>query len=138
MLKELDKSQLESIKNYAKAGIEITAVNEETVKIDQVNLINGFILSNKELYQRARAIFPKHKIRPVVFNLDVSTITIDWIEQKMKEFGLNKKDLSRQLAIKKEDVSLYSSKKKKMEYTLKAAFYYYFLSYELNKSLRSI
>ncbi|WP_051935872.1 hypothetical protein [Salegentibacter sp. Hel_I_6] len=138
MLKELDKSQLESIKNYAKAGIEITVVDEETVKIDQVKLINGFILSNKELHQRARAIFPKHKIIPVVFNLDVSTITIDWIEQKMKEFGLNKKDLSRQLAIKKEEVSLYFSKKKKMEYTLKAAFYYYFLSYELNKSLRSI
>jgi len=138
MLTELDDSQLESIKNYSKAGIEISVVDEETVLIKQSKLINGYILSNKELFQRARAIFPEHNIKPVVFNLDVSTVTIEWIEQKMKEFGLNKKDLSRQLAIKKEDVSLYLSKKKGMEYTLKAAFYYYFLSYELNKNFRAI
>jgi len=44
MLTELDKSQQESIKNYAKAGIEISVVDEDTVLIKQSKLINGYIL----------------------------------------------------------------------------------------------
>ncbi|PHR94015.1 MAG: hypothetical protein COA80_12940 [Leeuwenhoekiella sp.] len=138
MLKKLDESQRESIRNYVKSGIEISVTDDDKVIVKQVRVINGYILSNKELHQRARAIFPEEKIKPVVYSLDISTITIDWIANKMKVLGLNKKDLIKQLAIKKEDLSLYFSEKKQMDNTLKAAFYYYFLYYELNKKLRNI
>ena len=137
MLKKLDESQRESIQNYLKSGIEISVTDDDTVIIRQVRLINGYILSNRELHQRARAIFPEERIKPVVYSLDISTITIDWIANKMRVLGLNKKDLIKQLAIKKEDLNLYFSEKKQIDNTLKAAFYYYFLTYELNKELRS-
>ena len=88
----MDESQRESIQNYLKSGIEISVTDDDTVIIRQVRLINGYILSNRELHQRARAIFPEERIKPVVYSLDISTITIDWIANKMRVLGLNKKD----------------------------------------------
>ena len=71
----MDESQRESIQNYLKSGIEISVTDDDTVIIRQVRLINGYILSNRELHQRARAIFPVERIKPVVYSLDISTIT---------------------------------------------------------------
>ena len=52
-----------SIKNYRSAGIDIEILDDSTVKITQARLINGYILNNKQLYERAREVFPDKNIK---------------------------------------------------------------------------
>tara|TARA_X000000950_G_C13369034_1_gene439612 strand:+ start:75 stop:488 length:414 start_codon:yes stop_codon:yes gene_type:complete len=128
--------QQRSIANYRKVGIEIRK-EDEVVIISQKKIYNGFILNQKQLIERAKKIFPDQKIRPAVFSLDVSEITLEWIDDKMKEFGIKRKDLIKQLAIDKTSLSVIFSGKVELSKRTKASFYYYFLTYELNRDLRS-
>ena len=132
------ENQKNSISNYRRMGIEISLIDPDRVKIKQFNLVNGYILNNKQLYNRAKEIFPDKHITPVVFSLNVGHIDIHWINTKMNEFGINKKDLTKQLAIEKSKISLIFSGKTKLTNRTRAAFFYYFLSYELNRDLRNI
>ena len=60
-------------------------------KIKQTNLVNGYILNQKELVKRAKDVFEctglKTKIIPVVYSLNVDHITPSWINHKMLDFG---------------------------------------------------
>ena len=127
----------QTISHYQKTGIEIQQ-QEDVVIIRQKRLINGYILNQKQLYQRAREIFPnpKIKIKPVVFSLDVNSINEDWINQKMQEFGIKIGDLVKQTTLDNSSLSLFLSGKRKMNKSVKALFYYYFLTYELNRDFR--
>lgn len=127
-----------SISNYRRAGIDIEIIDEDTVKITQARLLNGYILSNKQLYDRAKEVFAgcNVKIIPVVYSFNTDDITPNWINDKMKEFGIHRNDLIKQLAIDKARLSLYLSGDRGLTQTAKAAFYYYFLTYELNRDLR--
>lgn len=134
-----------SISTYAAAGIKVEVVDFEnsiaSVVASQSNLINGYILSNKELYDRAKEIFSgiteiKFKIIPSVFSLNVENVTIQWIEDKMAEFGINRNDLVKQLAIDKSSLSLILSGKRDLSKPMRATFFYYFLTYELNRDFR--
>lgn len=118
-------------------GLDIEVLDSEKVKITQSRLLNGYILNQKQLVERAREIFPENKIIPIVYSLNVDEITITWIESKMQEFGIKRNDLIKQLAIDKSSLSLYFSGTRNMDKSQKAAFYYYFLTYEINKDLRS-
>lgn len=104
--------------------------------ITQSSLYNGYILNQKQLVERAKKIFPDKKVRPSVFSLDVSEITLNWIKSKMDEFGIKRKDLIKQLAIDKSSLSLLLSGSTELSKRTKATFFYYFLSYELNRDLR--
>lgn len=128
-----------SIKNYRMAGIDIEILDDNTVKITQSRLLNGYILNNKQLYDRAREVFPDKgiKIIPVVYSLNVEDIDVAWINSKMEEFGIHRNDLIKQLAIDKSTLSLYFSGARGLTQTAKAAFFYYFLTYELNRDLRA-
>lgn len=141
-----------SIANYKKVGIEIKILdhndektNEDglpykVVKIKQERLINGFILTQKQLVQRAKEVFKFYwfpiQIVPVVYSLNVDDITLDWILSKMKTFGVSRKDLIKQLAIDKSSLSLKLSGERALSKLDKAAFFYYFLVYELNRDFR--
>lgn len=133
----LTKDQDQSVKNYRRIGLDIEILEEERVKIIQSRLLNGYILNQKQLVERAREIFPEAKIVPVVYSLNVDEITIGWIESKMEEFGIRRNDLIKQMAIDKSSLSLYFSKKRGMDKSQKAAFFYFFLTYELNRDFRS-
>lgn len=138
-LGDVQKERLNrSIGQYRRAGIDIALLDGSTVRIEQKKLINGYILNNKQLYDRAREVFEgiDVKIIPVVYSLDVGDISIEWVEEKMHEFGINRKDLIRQLAIDQSTLSLYFSKARGLTHTTKAAFFYYFLTYELNRDFR--
>lgn len=124
------------INSYKKNGIIIEKLDNDTVKVTQSRLINGFILNQKQLIERGKEIFPDKKIIPVVFSLDVSTINLEWIDNKMKEFGIKRNDLVKQLAIDKSSLSLILSGKRDLSKAMKATFFYYFLTYELNKDFR--
>ena len=71
-----------------------------------------------------------------MFSLSVEDITIEWVKQKMEEFGIKRNDLTKQLAIDQSTLSLYFSGERGLTRTAKAAFYYYFLTYELNRDFR--
>lgn len=127
---------MNSIINYRKAGIDIEVLNEDTVKISQTKLVNGYILNQKELIERGKDLYPDKKIIPVVFSLDVEGITLEWIEAKMKEFGIKRNDLIKQLAIDRSSLSLILSGKRELSKPMRATFFYYFLTYELNRDFR--
>ena len=136
----LTKDQQQSIQNYKKFGIEFE-IDEDIVKVFQKKLVNGYILTQKELHERAKEIFPDAKIQPNVFSLDVSMIDVDWIENKMTEFGIKRNDLIKQLALDKSYISLLfaddnNSRKIGLSKQVRSMFYYYFLTYELNRDFR--
>lgn len=118
-------------------GIDIEVLEEGKLKITQTRLINGYLLNQKQLTERAYEIFPKWRVIPVVFSLNVHDINIDWIKNKMEIYGIKRKDLIKQLAMDKTYVSRLFSKNIELSNPMKASFYYYFLTYELNQDLRA-
>ncbi len=132
----INKEQEASIRNYRRMGLDIEVIDSQTVKITQTRLLNGYILNNRQLYDRANEIFPDKHIIPVVYSLDVDDIDLNWIELKMHELGLKRKDLISQLAIDKSSLSLIFSGNRELSKPMRATFFYYFLTYELNRDLR--
>lgn len=122
--------------NYKRLGIEIEPIDNDSVKITQKRLINGYILNQKQLIDRAKEVYPDKKIIPVAYSLDVNGITVEWIENKMKEFGIKRNDLIKQLAIDKSSLSLIMSGNRELSKPMRATFFYYFLTYELNRDFR--
>ena len=135
-MKTLSASQNKSIANYKQFGIDIEILEDNQVKITQSRLVNGFILNQKQLHERAREVFPDAKIIPVVYSLQVDEINTDWIEQQMEEFGIKRNDLIKQLAIDKSSLSEMFSGNRGLTKSMKANFFYYFLTYKLNRDLR--
>ena len=140
----ISKVLARSISNYAANGIEIQITsfvdNIATVIIKQSSLKNGYILNQKQLVERCKEVFSVHGINtivvPVVFTLDVSSIDIKWIESRMLEFGIKRNDLVKQLAIDKSSLSLVLSGKRELSKPMRATFFYYFMTYELNRDFR--
>lgn len=133
-----------SISIYKRMGIDMEIVEYEidyiTIIIKQSRLVNGYILTGRQLHDRAVEVFEpcglKLRIRPAVYIFDHNEITIDWIESKMIEFDIKKKDIIKQLAIDKSTLSRYFSRERKLNKSVKGAFFYYFLTYELNRDFR--
>lgn len=135
-MKQNTKEQELSIANYKRLGIDLTVLEDGRLKVAQTRLINGFLLNQNQLIARAKEVFPKHKILPEVYSVDVAAIDIKWVEDKMEEFGIKRKDLIKQLAIDASSLSLFLNGKRKMDKSQRAAFFFYFLTYELNRDLR--
>ncbi len=127
---------MNSITNYKRAGISLEVLDNDTVKVSQTKLINGYILNQKQLIERGKDVYPDKKIIPVVFSLNVEDITLEWIESKMAEFGIKRNDLIKQLAIDRSSLSLIMSGKRELSKPIRATFFYYFLTYELNRDFR--
>lgn len=127
---------MDSITNYKRAGISLEILDDDTVKVSQTKLINGYILNQKQLIERGKDVYPDKKIIPVVFSLNVEDITLEWIESKMAEFGIKRNDLIKQLAIDRSSLSLIMSGKRELSKPMRATFFYYFLTYELNRDFR--
>lgn len=149
---DLQREFAESILNYQKAGIDFEELEWDEaddgffngttikVKITQSRLINGYILNQKELIERAKDVYKNLgrnvKVVPVVYSLDVNKIDLEWIEKKMNEFGIKRKDLIKQLAIDKSSLSKIFSGRVELSKRTRATFFYYFLTYELNRDFR--
>lgn len=109
---------------------------ENTIYIRQENLYNGLILNQNELHKRAREVFESGHIKAMVYELKASDITPNWIVGKMDEFGIKRNDMVKQIGFDKSLLSLFLSGERGMTKSVKATFFYYFLSYELNRDLR--
>lgn len=131
-----------SIANYKKVGIDIEVLENKNgipvVLVKQTRLINGYILNQKQLAERAKKVFAPQKIhvKASVFSLDTSVVTIDWINDQMKTHGIRRNDLIKQLAIDKSSLSKLLNGSVELSKRTKATFYYYFLSYQLNTLFR--
>jgi len=140
----ITKEMEQSIATYKKYGIHIEAALDVNgaleVKVEQKRVINGYILTNKQLYDRAKEVFTDFKgtrhIKPIVFKFDHSEIDAAWINNRMKKLGINRNDLLNQLQFDKETLSLILNGKRGLTRLMKAAFFYYFLTFELNRELR--
>jgi len=140
---ELTDRQKLSIRNNRRFGIDIEILDYNIIKITQARLLKGFLFNQKELYDRARKIFPNKEIKiiPVVYNLQLSDINEEWILEKMDELGIKRKDLIKQLGADSSYLSLLFADKsnpRKINLTrsMKATFYYYFMTYQLGREFR--
>jgi len=140
---ELTDRQKLSVRNNRRFGIDIEVLENGIVKITQARLLKGFLFNQKELYDRARKIFPDKRTRiiPVVYSLRLDDITEDWILGKMEELGIRRKDLIKQLGADSSYLSLLfadpsNPRKINLTRSMKATFYYYFMAYQLGRDFR--
>lgn len=123
-------------KQTNRLGISFEVLEDKMVKVTQEHLINGYLLNQKQLIERGKEVYPDAKIIPCVYALDVNDIDLAWIEAKMQEFGIKRNDLIKQLAIDRSSLSLIMSGKRELSKPMRATFFYYFLTYELNRDFR--
>ncbi|MCG2612375.1 hypothetical protein LZZ90_12740 [Flavobacterium sp. SM15] len=133
---DLTEFQKIALRNLKMVGIEVEFIEDNKIRIRQVSNYNNYILTKKELLTRAKDIFPDFIVHPVRYSLTLKDIDNVWVATKIKEIGLHTNDILSQTAIDRTSLSLYLSGEKKMTATVKALFYYYFLSFELNRDLR--
>ena len=141
---QLTKQLTRSIANYGRMGIIIEILemdeNEARVKVVQKHSPNGYFLNQKQLVERVKEVFAhtglKTKVYPVVYKIDVNEVTPEWIKARMEEFGIKRKDIIRQLDLDISSLSLMLSGERKMNKLVRSAFYYYFLTYQINRDLR--
>lgn len=131
-----------SIAAYKKVGIEIEVLElkEEipVVLIKQRYPYNGYILNQKQLVKRAKTLFSFEKIhvKTSVYSLDLNDITMSWIKEKMTEFELKQNDFIKLIALDNTSLRLIFSEEQKLPNQVKVAFYYLFLTFEINKQFR--
>ena len=140
MMKKIDLS----IMSYRKVGIEIEILDNFnipwTVKTKQTSLLNGYILNQKELVERTKAVFEDNEIHviPVTYSLPLKNITSLWITEQMKLYKVSKKDLLKQLGIGKNEIDQILKGHKIINNAEKAAFFYYFLTHQINTEMRNL
>ena len=130
--------------SYRKVGIEIEILDNFnipwTVKTKQTSLLNGYILNQKELVERTKAVFEDNEIHviPVTYSLPLKNITSLWITEQMKLYKVSKKDLLKQLGIGKNEIDQILKGHKIINNAEKAAFFYYFLTHQINTEMRNL
>jgi len=132
----------------AYTGIHVTIVDITdgtiTAIVEQKELKNNYILNQTEIVSRARAVFDplagKFKIhfRALSFNPSFSDVNADWINNCMNEFKLSRNDVLKQMGLDKSTLSVLLTGAKNLTRFQRAAFYYYFKTYELNRDFREV
>ena len=113
--------------------------NRLIVRAEQKDLVNGKLLSEKELTWRGRGMFKgelpddwKLTVSAVDFDRkDIEDVNADWIKRRMEKLGLKNKHLSNYTGIDKCTVSSILSGGKELTKWNKVALYYFFKYYEV-------
>ena len=121
--------------------IEIVSFSEGRliVRAEQKDLVNGRLLTKKELSERVRDMFRgelpedwKLTVSAVNFDRkDIDNITVDWVKARMEKLGLKAKHLSNYTGIDKCTVSSVLSGGKELTKWHKVGLYYFFKYYEV-------
>jgi hypothetical protein len=130
---ELSKEQTDAIARINEAGVIFEFPTTDIVIVRQMEIIYNHIFSNKQLHTIGREIFPESKLIKVVYNLDLSKVTIEWVVTQMGLHGINAKDLQRQIGFKKETISDFLNLRVTLKPIEKSSLFYYFLAFENNK-----
>lgn len=129
----MTQSQKETIANLKKTGIQFEFPKEDLVIVRQTEVLYNQLFSNKQLHTLGRELFEAPIIiKPVVYSLDLSTITIEWVISQMELYRINAKDLQRQLGFKKETISDFLKLRKTLQPMEKSSLFYYFLAFNNN------
>lgn len=128
------------------AGIKVDVLSFEEgvlkVRVEQKELKNNHLLSQSQLVNRAGSVFAplenRYKVHYVAltYKPDLADVDKDWINAKLQEFKLSRNDLIKQLEIDKSTLSELLSGNRSLTKFQKAAFYYYFMTFELNRDVR--
>lgn len=123
---------------YRSVGIYITEEEGDIIVVRQREITGGFVMTQRQLLERARVLYPdkRYKIKPVVYQLDLDTVTPEWIQEQMQTYSVRPSDLVAQLGLTKSEVSLITNGKRSLSRVMRSAFFFYFLSFQLNKELR--
>jgi hypothetical protein len=129
----MTQSQKETIANLNKIGIQFGFPKEDLVIVRQKEVVYNQLFTSKQLHTLGRELFEAPIIIiPVVYSLDLSKITIEWVISQMKLYRINAKDLQRQLGFKKETITGFLKLGKTLQLKEKSSLYYYFLSFKSN------
>lgn len=129
----MTQSQKETITSLKKIGIQIEFPKEDLVIVRQTKVVYNQLFSNKQLHTLGRELFTALIIiKPVVYSLDLSKITIEWVISQMELYCINAKDLQRQLGFKKETISGFLKLGIQLKPAEKSSLFYCFLSFKSN------
>lgn len=129
----MTQSQKETIANLKKTGIQFEFPKEDIVIVRQTEVVYNQLLTSKQLHTLGRELFEAPIIiKPVVYSLDLSTITLDWVISQMELYRINAKDLQRQLGFKKDNITGFLKLGIQLKPAEKSSLYYYFLSFKSN------
>lgn len=78
-------------------------------------------------------MLPNAKIRPSVYKINTDHIDSKWIKNKMEEYDLKAKDLAKQTTIDVASLSLMLNDERKMNKSVKALFFYYFMAFDMHQ-----
>ena len=129
----MTQSQKETITNLKKIGIQFEFPKEDLVIVRQTEVVYNQLFTSKQLHTLGRELFEAPIIiKPVVYSLDLSTITLEWVISLMELYRINAKDLQRQLGFKKDNITGFLKLGKQLKPAEKSSYYYYFLSFKSN------
>lgn len=131
---------------YTGIQVDILEVDGDTIRIrvKQVEARNHIILSQAELTKRAgdivaplRGNFKLHYV-PLTFEPDLEVVTGEWIKSTMEDLNLKRNDVMKHLGIEgdKSTFSKMLSGSLNLTRLNKAAFYYYFATFEMGRDFR--
>ena len=127
------QSQKETITNLKEIGIQFEFPKQDLVIVRQTEVVYNQLFANKQLHSFGRELFTAPIIiKPVVYSLDLSQITIEWVTNQMKLYHINAKDLQRQVGFKKETITGFFKLGKTLQPREKSSLYYYFLTFKNN------
>lgn len=129
---EMDMSTLTM---YEKEGVSLQIDSDTEATISQVRTPGGKLYTQKELYDKARAVLPNHKIKAHVLYIELENVTPGWISGQMDTLGIKVRDLARQTGMNRSTLDALLSGAKPMSRTVRALFFYYFKVYELSKKI---
>lgn len=128
-------------KRYAHVIVEIVSFNEGRliVRAEQKDLVNGKMLTKKELVDRVRKMFSgeipeewKLTVSAVDFDRkDIEDINSDWIKKRMDRLMLKAKHVCTHTGIDKSTLSQILNEEKPLTKWHKIALYYFFKYYEV-------
>lgn len=129
----MTQSQKETITNLKKMGIKFEFPKEDIVIVRQTEVVYNQLFTSKQLHTLGRELFVLPIIiKPVVYSLDLSKITIEWVTNQMKLYHINSIDLQRQVGFKKETITGFLKLGKTLQPREKSSLYYYFLTFKNN------
>ncbi|MBP6127993.1 hypothetical protein [Flavobacterium sp.] len=129
----MTQSQKETITNLKETGIQFEFPKEDLVIVRQKEVVYNQLFSNKQLHTLGRELFEAPIIiKPVVYSLDLNTISLEWVISQMELYRINAKDLQRQLGFKKDNITGFLKLGKQLKPEEKSSLYYYFLSFKSN------
>ena len=137
--RKLLESSSSNYKRFARVYFQILEFsdNRVVVKVWQLENPAERYLISKELIDRTKEVFGNDilpaeitlHVRPIAFESDeLKTLTVEIIEEKMKQFGLKPKDLVKLLDIDKSTLSQILKKNRELSRASKAMFFYLFKS----------